>query len=142
MGIRLIRDKADYDRPLAEVERHFVEEPKAGTEEADRFDVLSSLIEAYEAKARPIEAPDTVDAVKVVMADRRISREKLASAFGSKWCLLEFLNRNRALTMAVANRRYDELQIPASVLIQPYAMVPRAASGRKQEKVRANGTGT
>ncbi len=76
---------------------------------------MSSLIEAYEARAWPIEAPDAVDAVKTVMADRHISREKLAPVFGSKSRLSEFLNRKRGLTMAVANRLHDELQIPASV---------------------------
>lgn len=109
--------------------------------EADRFDVLSSLIEAYVAKAWPIEAPDAGDAVMTVMADRNISREKLAPVFGSKSRLSEFLNRKRGPTMAVANRLHDELQIPVSILIRPYTMVPRAASGRKREKVRAGGTG-
>lgn len=141
MDIRPIRTEDDYDWALAEVEQYFVHEPEPGTADADRFDVLSSLIEAYEAKAWPIEAPDAVDAVKTVMADRHISRETLAPVFGSKSRLSEFLNRKRGLTMAVANRLHDELQIPASVLIRPYAMVPRAASGRKREKVRAGGTG-
>ena len=141
MDIRPIRTEADYDWALAEVEQYFVHEPKPGTDEADRFDVLSSLIEAYEAKAWPVEAPDAVDAVKAVMADRQISREKLAPVFGSKSRLSEFLNRRRGLTMAVANRLHDELQIPASVLIRPYAMAPRALAGKKQEKARSGETG-
>lgn len=140
MDIRPIRTEADYDWALAEVEQYFVHEPEPGTAGSDRFDVLSSLIEAYEAKTWPIEAPDAVDAVKVVMADRHISRETLAPVFGSKSRLSEFLNRKRRLTIAVANRLHNELQIPASVLIRPYAMVPRAASVRKREKVRVGGT--
>ena len=75
------------------MERYFGHEPEPGTWEADRFDVLSSLIEAYEAKAWPVEVPDAVDAVKSVMADRQISREKLAPVFGSKTRLSELLNR-------------------------------------------------
>ncbi|GGE02628.1 XRE family transcriptional regulator [Aureimonas endophytica] len=132
MDIRPIRTEADYDWALAEVEQYFVHEPEPGTEEADRFDVLSSLIEAYEAKAWPIEAPDAVDAVKTIMADRHISREKLVPVFGSKSRLSEFLNRKRGLTMAVANRLHVELQIPASVLIRPYAMLPRSATEKKR----------
>lgn len=138
MDICPIHTEDDYDWASAEVERYFVREPKAGTEEADRSDMLSSLIEAYEAETWPIRAPD---AGKTVMADRHISREKLAPVFGSKSCLSEFLNRKRGLTMAVANRLHDELQIPASVFLRPYAMAPLAGAGRKRKRVRAGGTG-
>jgi antitoxin component HigA of HigAB toxin-antitoxin module len=37
---------------------YFEREPKRGTAEADRFDVLAMLIEAYESKHWPIEPPD------------------------------------------------------------------------------------
>lgn len=76
-----------------------------------------------------------------VMADRRISREKLAPVFSSESRLSEFLNRKRGMTMAVANRLNDVLQIQASILIWPYAMVPRAPFGRKRERIRAGGAG-
>tara|TARA_R110002020_G_scaffold133747_2_gene298469 strand:+ start:522 stop:920 length:399 start_codon:yes stop_codon:yes gene_type:complete len=132
MDIRPIRDEADYDWALAEIECYFRNEPEPGTAEADRFDVLSSLIEAYEAKAWPIEAPDAVDAVKTVMSDRQISRDDLAPLFGSKSRLSEFLNRKRGLTMAVANRLHSELKIPAHVLIRPYAVVTQAMEKRKR----------
>lgn len=130
MDIRPIRTEADYDWALAEVEQYFLHEPAQGTEAADRFDVLSSLIEAYEAKTWAIEVPDAVDAVKAVMADRRISRDKLVPMFGSKSRLSEFLNRKRGLSMTVANRLHDELQIPASVLIRPYAITSQTGSGK------------
>ena len=86
MDIRPVSGEADQDWALAEVGRHFLGEPEPG----DRFDVLSSLIEAYEAKARPIEAQDAVDAVKTVTIDRRISREELEPLSGSKPRLSEF----------------------------------------------------
>ena len=70
-----------------------------------------------------------------VMADRNISREKLAPVFGSKSRFSEFLNRKPGLTMAVANRLHDELQMPASELIRPVVMVLRASFGRKRERV-------
>lgn len=58
MNIRPIRTEADYDWALAEVEQYFVHEPEPGTEDADHFDVLSSMIKAYEARAWPIEVQD------------------------------------------------------------------------------------
>lgn len=56
--IRPIRTEADYRWALAEIERHFDRLPEPGTPEAERFDLLSALVEAYEAQHWPIEASD------------------------------------------------------------------------------------
>jgi len=53
-----INDEEAYDAALAEVETYFVNEPKRGTPEADRFMVLTDLITAYEAKVWPIDVDD------------------------------------------------------------------------------------
>jgi HTH-type transcriptional regulator/antitoxin HigA len=58
MDVRPIRTEADYDWALAEIEPYFVNPPSVGTAEAERFDVLAALIEAYEAHHWPIEPPD------------------------------------------------------------------------------------
>ena len=50
-----INDEEAYDAALAEVETYFVNEPKRGTPEADRFMVLTDFIMAYEAKVWPID---------------------------------------------------------------------------------------
>jgi len=56
MNIRPIRTEADYDWALGEIEPYFAYEPAPGTPEAERFDALATLIEAYEARAWAIEA--------------------------------------------------------------------------------------
>ena len=48
--IRPIRNEGEYDEALKEIERYFEEEPKQGTTEADRFDLLALIIEDYERK--------------------------------------------------------------------------------------------
>ncbi len=53
-NIRPIRTEADYEWALAEVTPCFENQPGPGTPEADRFDVLSALIEAYESAHFPI----------------------------------------------------------------------------------------
>src|SRR6266568_6503441 len=45
----------------------FREAPARGTPEADRFDLLALIIEDYERKHWPIEAPDPVDAIRYRM---------------------------------------------------------------------------
>jgi HTH-type transcriptional regulator/antitoxin HigA len=58
MNIDPIRTKTGYKRALRKVSAYFDNEPEPGTEDGDRFEILASLVEAYEAKHLPIEAPD------------------------------------------------------------------------------------
>jgi HTH-type transcriptional regulator/antitoxin HigA len=55
MDMRPIRTEADYRAALQEVERLWEAEP--GTPEGDRVEVLTTLIEAYEARHHPIPMP-------------------------------------------------------------------------------------
>ena len=56
-NIRPIKTEADYDWAIAEITRYFENEPEVGTPDGDRFDVLATLIEAYEDEHYPIDAP-------------------------------------------------------------------------------------
>lgn len=58
IDIKPIRTEQDYRRALAEVER--LMDAEDGTPEADRLDVMATLVEAYEDERWPIEAPDPV----------------------------------------------------------------------------------
>ena len=67
MEIRPIRTDADYRAALGEVSAYFDNEPEPGTPEGDRFEVLLTLVEAYEARHFPIDLPDPVEAIKFRM---------------------------------------------------------------------------
>ena len=62
-----LRSEADYDAALDEIERYFDSEPRPGTPQADRFDLLALVIEDYERKRWPIEPPDAIDAIRYRM---------------------------------------------------------------------------
>jgi HTH-type transcriptional regulator / antitoxin HigA len=47
-NIKPLHTHADYERALQEIESYFKNVPVAGSEEADRFDVLSALLAKYE----------------------------------------------------------------------------------------------
>jgi HTH-type transcriptional regulator / antitoxin HigA len=49
-NIRPLGNEADYDRAIAEVEVYFIDPPEPGTPDAERFDLLCDLIDAYDAK--------------------------------------------------------------------------------------------
>jgi HTH-type transcriptional regulator/antitoxin HigA len=68
MEIRPIRSDADYRSALKEIERLW--DAELGTAEADHVEVLSTLVEAYEAKYHPIAAPDPIAAIEFMMEQR------------------------------------------------------------------------
>lgn len=120
MDIRPIRTEADYDWALAEIEAYFDHEPRKGTPEADRFDVLASLIEAYEDNYWTIKSPDSVEAIQYALELKGERQSYLAQVLGSRSRASEILNRNRSLSLAMIQKISTELMIPAEILIQPY----------------------
>jgi HTH-type transcriptional regulator/antitoxin HigA len=121
MNIRPIKTEADYDWALKEVERYFEKEPKRGSPEADRFDVLATLIDAYEAKHWPIEAPDAVEAIRFRMEQSGLGQADLARLIGSRSRASEILTRKRPLTLEQAWKLHREWHIPAEALLKPVA---------------------
>ena len=129
MDIRAIRSEADYEWALGEIEAYFDDEPTRGTPEAERFDVLAALAEAYEAREHPIEAPDPIEAIRSVMADRDLGQPDLAALLGSRSRASEILARKRRLSVEAIRRISTEWGLPADVLVQPYELAsePEAA---------------
>jgi len=83
MLIRPIRNEADYDAALNEIERYFEREPVPGTPEAEHFDVLATLIGAYEREHWPIEPPEPIEAIQCHMEQRGYTQSDLANLLGS-----------------------------------------------------------
>jgi HTH-type transcriptional regulator/antitoxin HigA len=86
----------------------------------DRLDVLTALVEAYEAARFPIEAPDPISAILFMMGQKQLGRRDLEPAIGSRARVAEVLNRRRALTLPMIRRLSSLLDIPADILIQAY----------------------
>ena len=61
VSVRALRSDADLEWARAEI--NAVLHAKDGTPEADRREVLSLLVEAYESTHPPIAPPDPVDAI-------------------------------------------------------------------------------
>ena len=56
MTITPIRNEADYDEALAEIDR--LMGATRGTRESDKLEILVTLVERYESEHWAIEAPD------------------------------------------------------------------------------------
>ena len=82
MDIRPIRTDQDYRWALAEVEPYFDNVPDEGTPEADRFDVLTELISAYEAKNHPVEPLGPVEFIETTWKKRACGNRILRRSWG------------------------------------------------------------
>lgn len=122
MDIRAIRTAEDYDWALAEIAPCFDDPPRPGTPEADRFDVLADLIDAYEARHHPIPGLDPVEVLRAHMQTTGRSQADLAVLLGSRSRASEVLNRRRALTVGMIHKLGREWHIPADCLVTPYHM--------------------
>ena len=117
MNIRPIHSKADYKAAIKEVSALVDRDPAPGTPQGDRLDVLTTLVQAYEARHLPIVAPDPVEAIKFQMEQRGLSIKDLEPIIGKSNRVYEVLNRRRPLTLAMIRRLHHSLGIPADVLI-------------------------
>jgi HTH-type transcriptional regulator/antitoxin HigA len=102
---------------LREVERLWG--ARSGTPEADKLEILVTLVDAYEAKHHPIDPPDPIDAIRFRIEQMGLTRSDLIDIIGSRARVSEVLNRKRSLTVAMIVRLRDKLGISADVLIGP-----------------------
>ena len=117
MNIHPIRTKADYKRALREVSAYFDNEPEPGSADGDRFEILTTLVEAYEAKHFPIDAPDPIEAIRFRMEQGGLTVKDLVPSIGQPNRVYEVLNRNRGLTLEMIRNLHRNLGIPAESLI-------------------------
>ncbi|MCO8313625.1 helix-turn-helix domain-containing protein [Pseudomonas mandelii] len=119
MNIHPIHTDEDYRAALKNVSALFNNEPEPGTPEGDYFDIMITLIEAYEAKQFPIDLPTPIDAIKFRMEQSGLSAADLAPAIGRTNRVYEVLNGKRALTLPMIWKLHDLFGIPAESLIKP-----------------------
>ena len=82
LNIRAIHTEADYKAALHVVSAYFDNEPEPDTLDGDRFEVLLTLVEAYEAKHFPIDLPDSIEAIKFRMDQAGLTPKDLVPAIG------------------------------------------------------------
>jgi HTH-type transcriptional regulator/antitoxin HigA len=115
MEIRPIKTEEDYKAAISRIEDLWG--AKMDTAEGDEFDLLVTLVEAYEMKHFPIAPPDPIDAIKFRMEQMEISKADMVKYLGSQSRVSEVLNRKRDLTLGMIKTLYKELKIPAAILL-------------------------
>ena len=125
MDIRPIRNENDYEHALAQIEALF--DAQSNTEEGDALEVLTTLVEVYEAQKYPIDPPDPIEAIIYHIESRGLTRRDIEPYIGNRARVSEVLNRRRSLTLEMIRKLHDGLGISAETLIQPYPLNRAAA---------------
>jgi HTH-type transcriptional regulator/antitoxin HigA len=126
--IQAIRTEADYEAALARIDALMDAEPD--TPEGDELDVLTDLVELYEARHVPMGYPTALEAIRFRMEQAGLSARELIPFIGSRAKVSEVLSGKRPLTMQMARALHANLGIPADVLLQqPGAELPNALDG-------------
>ncbi len=120
MNIKLIKTDVDYKEALKRIEIIF--DAAIGTPESDEADVLGLMIDEYEKKHYPIEAPDPIEAIKIRMEEMHLKQVDLVDAIGGKSRVSEILNRKRKLTVDMIRKLNRRLNLSPGLLINDYQL--------------------
>ncbi len=118
MNIKPIKTQKDYENALSAIE-HLMD-AKPNTPQMDELEVLSTLVEAYEAQHYAIDAPDPIEAIKFRMEQEGLKQKDLIDIVGSKSRVSEILNRKRKLTIEMIRNLHKQLHIPIESLFLDY----------------------
>lgn len=120
MNIKPIKSEADYRHALKRLEEVF--DAPIGTSESDEADILGVLVDEYEKKHYPIEAPDPIEAIKIRMEELHLKQVDLVDVIGSKSRVSEVLNRKRKLTIEMIRNLTKRLNLSSDLLIADYQL--------------------
>ena len=120
MNIKPIKTESDYRVALCRMEEIF--DASIGTAESDEADILGLLIDEYETKHYPIEAPDPIEAIKIRMEEMQLKQVDLIPDIGGKSRVSEVLNRKRKLTVDMIRKLTIRLNLSANLLIKDYQL--------------------
>lgn len=120
MNIHLIKSESDYQQALKRLEVVF--DTLIGTPESDEADLLGLIIDEYEKKHYPIEAPDPIEAIKIRMEEMQLKQIDLINEIGGKSRVSEILNRKRKLTVDMIRKLTARLNLSPGLLISDYQL--------------------
>ena len=115
MTIAPIKTTRDYDRALRRIEQ--LMDAKPGSKHGDELDVLTTLVEAYEAKHHAMYPPDPIDAIKFRMDQLGMTRKDLEAMLGGRGRVSEILTKKRGLSLEMIRRLHSKLHIPLESLV-------------------------
>jgi HTH-type transcriptional regulator/antitoxin HigA len=114
---RVIKTEAENERVIAELEAlDSLGRPLSGEEEA-LAELLTLLVQQFEATRYPLGRLDPVDALRELMRTRGLRQRDLIAIFGASSTVSDVLNGKRAISKSHARKLAESYQVPVSLFI-------------------------
>ena len=115
MKAKVIKTPQEHEAALARIEEIFGARP--GTPEGDELELLSLLVELYEAEQFPIDWPEPVAALRFRMEQQDLKQKDLVPFIGSAAKVSEVLTGQRGLSLTMMRNLVSGLGIPPEVFL-------------------------
>lgn len=130
----LLRNEAEYDAAVAEVDALLERDPPAGSPEYERLRFLAVLIGTYDDEHYPMGDTSTPQSVVAFALEQKgMTRADLAPVLGGRSRVSEFFSGKRRLSVTQIQKIRDVLGIPADLLLD-------RAAGKKPRRRHATAT--
>jgi len=113
----VLRNRREFNAAVREIDQLLDADPRKGTEQYERLEFLSVLVEAYERKHLPDEETTPQEVVDFMLEQRDMARSELSDVLGGRSRVSEFFSGRRELSKAQAVALRDLLGIPLDALL-------------------------
>ena len=114
-NLKPIKSNLEYKKYLKIIDQLIDCEEDSPEEEV--LELVTILVESYEAIHYHIEPPNPIEAIKLRLEEKGLKRKDLTEYFGSASRVSEILNGKRAMTFEMAKKIRAGLGISAEVLL-------------------------
>tara|TARA_B110000211_G_C13952653_1_gene496891 strand:+ start:491 stop:862 length:372 start_codon:yes stop_codon:yes gene_type:complete len=116
MELHTIKTEEEYNGAMAIIDS-LINAPE-NSEDSEKLELFSILVEDYENKYYKMEMPDPIEAIKQRAEQLGLTRKDLEQSLGSRARVSEILNKKRNLTLPMIRKLSKNLNIPADILIK------------------------
>lgn len=115
----VLRTREEYETAVAEIDRLLDLNPPPRSEDADRLELLSVLVEVYDREHHPIDDGGLTprDVVSFMLEQHGQTRADLAEILGGRSRVSEFFAGKRPLSRGQAQALRDRFGIPLDLLL-------------------------
>jgi HTH-type transcriptional regulator/antitoxin HigA len=114
----VLRSDEEYEAAVAEIDALLERDIVPGSEEDERLEFLSLLVEAYHDEHFPMGDSSTPQSIVDLMLEQKgMQRSDLAEAMGGRSRVSDFFNGRRELSRSQIKALRDLLGIPADSLL-------------------------
>lgn len=118
--LKVIKTEAEYELALEKAYALMQKDIVLNSKEADELDLLTLLIEHYEAAHYSISPPSPIEAIKFRLEQLGKSESELSKILGARSRQSEILSGKRKLSLSMIRKLHEVLNIPAASLIGAY----------------------